>query len=296
MKFSSPTARKTFKRCSKRFWFRYRHAPSDPVELSEHRQRRHLFGIRELGGHLIHAKIAEMVHAIGACEPWDGVQAVSDCQHDFLLIVAKSMSVRRGELIGEKQIAETYNGAGPAEIKEEIMHWRDLIPIALENAFRAAHTLEIGHESSIYQIETEKEVVWRSGGQTYNGVIDVLIRTPHRAIVVDWKCHQIDNTDLFQVRGYMDSLRTAHGIPVSALFGFAVDLLHEEVIRVKYDPFGLARSNSASGHRHLMGPEPTVKTDPFAASPDYELCLRCPYASHCPDSALRPVPQTSLLV
>jgi hypothetical protein len=288
-KFSNPTERKEFKRCPQRYWFRYRYAPTNTDELIDHRRRSNLWGLRELGGHLIHRRAAEMVNAIADGDHgWNYTQAGKECQREFLSIVAKSLAAEPGEFTGGNQIAETFNGATPAEIKDEISHWRDVIPLAIENAFRAAHTLGIPHRSSNITVETEKEVSFRKDGETYNGKIDVLMQSKFQVKIIDWKCHRIDDTDLFQVRGYLDSQRITKEIPVSALFGFAVDLLREDIVAVSYDPFGLKRSSFTSQANPLPQLGIRAKANPVAANPHYELCLRCPYAGRCTQSALPP--------
>ncbi len=128
-----------------------------------------------------------MVRAItGGHHGWNYTRAGMECQQAFLLIVAKSLAALPGEFIGGTQIAETFNGATPAEIKDEITHWRDVISRAIENAFRAAHTLGIRLENSDYTVETEKEISFRKDGETYNGKIDVLIQSRARTTILDW--------------------------------------------------------------------------------------------------------------
>jgi len=285
MKFSSPTRRKIFRRCRKRFYYRYLHKPALPDELKEHKARLQLCGVRELAGHLIHRTLARMVESIAAgSNSWDYETEGKNCMNQFLEVVAKSLAVEPGQLLGDLQLAETFNGASPEDLKDDVNHWRVLIPTAIENAFRAAHELHLHHETSNYKVETEEEIFWTHGGNPLHLVFDVVTESPYQKIIIDWKTHEIDQDDVFQVRSYLEYYHRVRGVPSSQLFGFAVDLRKGEITRISYDPYRhIGRSTPMASRLSPITPRGGPK---YPASPNSELCLRCPYASMCSDALL----------
>jgi CRISPR/Cas system-associated exonuclease Cas4 (RecB family) len=293
MNFSSPTRRKEFRRCRKRFYYRYLYRPVLAHDLKEHNERFQLCGIRELAGNFIHRTLARMVKSIAAgSQSWNQEAEGKECVRQFLEVVAKSLCVGPGVLIGDLQLAETFNGASPVDLKDDINHWRVLIPTAIENAFRAAHELHLHHETSVYKVQTEQEVFWTYCGNPLHFVFDVVTQSPYQTIIIDWKTHEIDNDDVFQVRAYLDYFHKALGVSSSKLFGFAVDLRKGEITKITYDPYrqiGRPTRGPSTASIRTATPGPKHPTNP---SP--ELCLRCPYASMCSD-ALLPAFCTSMI-
>ncbi len=295
MKFSNPTARKTFRRCPKRFHYRYFYRPESASDLSAHRRRLQLCGIRELAGDFIHRTIAKMVRAIADGDhSWDYAKASQECWDEFSLVVAKSLAAEPGQLIGGLQLAETYNGLTPAEIKDDVNHWRGLIPVAIETAFRTAHELQIRHATSTYSVEAEKEIMWTDNGMPMRFIIDVLTQSPSQTVVIDWKTHEIDNADVFQIRNYLRWLHKVVKVPSSKLFGFAVNLRTGECVEVNYNPYRFNQRSTTATAR-----DPRLETeggkDLNSPSPHPELCQSCAYATLCPDSALAgPLPISRL--
>jgi hypothetical protein len=286
MKLSSPTQRKEKLRCPKRYYFRYRYRPESSEEQAEHSQRGLLYGLRELGGHVLHISLAQMVEAIADGNfSWNAEKAGQECLNGFMEIVARSLALEPGEWDGGLQVAETFNGMQACDLAEEVKFWRDSIPTMIENGFRVAHQLDIRQRTSDYSVEAEKRVVWQKNGGTVPMVIDVLTQSRYRAMCIDWKCHAIDNTDVAQVRSYLQCLHQGAKIPDSRLYGFAVDLRREEIVPIKYDPYSLRPSYRATSLAALGVPPPQPK-DPHPARPHPDLCIRCPYRAICPSTAL----------
>ena len=293
MKFSSPTHRKVFRRCRKRYYYRYLHRPVLPDELKEHNARLQLCGVRELAGHLIHCTLARMVRSIAAgSHSWDHEIEGKNCVNQFLEVVAKSLAVEPGEMVGGLQLAETFNGAGPEDLKDDVNHWRVLIPIAIENAVRAAHELHLRHETSNYRLDAEQTAFWMRGGAPYHLVFDVVSQSPYQTIIIDWKTHEIDNEDASQVRRYLEYWHKVFGVPSSKLFGFAVDLRKGEIVKITYDPHRQI-GRPASATSTLCAKAGTSGTI-FSASPCPELCLRCAFASMCSDALLPTVCRSTI--
>jgi hypothetical protein len=293
MKFANPTQRKEFLRCPRRYFFRYLFQPTSMAERIDHAARRDLYAVREFGGHLVHASIAAMFRSMARGNyKWDHAKEAEKCVGEMFSVAAKSIVANPGELIGGKQLAETYNGASAEDIQDQLRHWRDQIPIMLENAYRIALTLEIKEESENYEVMTETEIVFKRHGQTYHYVIDLIIRTPEQTICVDFKTHAIDNEDLNQVRNYLDCLRIEECIPVSRLTGLAVDLRREEIVHVHYDPFGVQRRTSRNSSLRDLLPSPRRGDKAgFEPAPHRDLCLRCPYSSACSASVIHSWPR-----
>ena len=302
MTFFNPTRRKTFKKCPKRFSYRYIE-PGVAEELDGHNQRHGLYGVRELGGHFVHKTLAEMVRAIAAGDhSWNYKAAGVKCVEDFKLIVAKSLATEPGEWTpgSEEQLAETFNGVNAGDIKDDVNHWIDSIPTMIENGYGAALELRLGHETSNYRLEAEKRVNWIRQGDPYHLIMDVVSRTVNgrsddHIVVVDWKGKghaMIDDEDFHQVRWYLRYFHEVEKIPAWKLHGFVVPLTRGKPEEVNFDP-----------DRHIVGPArprgltiPRIakRGDRYPAKPHPELCVSCPYASMCPD-ALLPTPCSSII-
>jgi hypothetical protein len=286
MKFSNPTQRKEKLRCPKRYFYRYIYRPDSAEEQAEHSRRRQLYGLRELAGHLVHRTLAEMVEAIADGDfSWNAGKAGQACLDGFMEIVAKSLALEPGEWEGGLQLAETFNGLKGDAIAEEVKFWRDSIPTMIENGFRVALHLGIRQRAPDYSVEAEKRVVWQRNGGAVPLVLDVLTQSQYRVLCIDWKCHAIDNTDVAQVRSYLQYLHQGKGIPDSRLYGFAVDLRREEFVSIDYKRPGLHTSTLATSLAAL-GILSAPPKDPHPARPHPDLCTRCPYAAICPDNTI----------
>ena len=237
MKFYTPTARKEYLRCPKRFYFRYLFKPEDPTEKEQHRSLRKLYGIRELAGHLIHGAIAGEVRAYADGNMWNYENAGKRCRERFLDVVCRSYAEEPGVLLDDLQLAEAYNGCGIQELRDDITFWRDVIPIMIENAWRACFTLGLQQSKSGYSLFAEHKVEHKIGDKTHHLVFDVMTQSSARSMVIDWKTHEIDNEDIYQVQRYLRCLHETQGIPTLRLFGFAVNLLTEEITSITYNPF-----------------------------------------------------------
>jgi hypothetical protein len=301
MKFFNPTHRKTFKKCPKRFSYRYIE-PGLAEEFDGHGKRHCLYGVRELGGHVVHKTLAEMVRAIADGDhSWNYKSAGDKCVEEFKLIVAKSLATEPGEwnLESEEQLAETFNGVSPGAIKDDVNHWIDSIPTMIENGYGAALELQLGHETSTYRLETEKRVNWARNGDPKHLTMDVVIRTMNgrsddHIVVVDWKAHAIHEDDeaFHQIRWYLSYFHEVERIPPWKLHGFAVPLTRGKPQEVPFHP-----------HRHIVGsvrprgftiPGGGPPRDRYPAKPHPELCVRCPYACMCADALLPTVPSLTV--
>ena len=280
MKFANPTARKEAKRCPQRYFYRYAYQPTSIDEQLAFSKRRQLYGIRELAGHLVHQTLASMVNALADGDySWSYASAGKECLKQFTLVAAKSLALEPGMFEGGLQLAETFHGSPASEIADDLRFWKECIPTLIEHGFRAFHTLGIGQRTSVYTVEAEK----RFDNMGHGGlVMDILTRRKSEVICVDFKCHRIDNSDIFQIREYLDFLHRVQRIPVSHLHGFAVDLFREEIVRVTYDPY---RTNS----RPVPWAPALVTSVPAGArppNPHPDICIRCPYADLCPVAEL----------
>jgi hypothetical protein len=294
MKFFHPTARKAFKKCPKRFFYRYIE-PGQAEEFDGHGKRHGLYGVRELGGHLVHKTLAKMVRSIADGDrSWNFKSAGAKCVEEFKLIVAKSLATEPGEWIpdSEEQLAETFNGVHPEDIKDDVNHWIDSIPTMIENGYGAAHELRLVHDTSTHRLEAEKHVHWHRKGRPNHLIMDVVSRTVNgrsddHVVVVDWKGKghtTISDEDFHQVRWYLRYFYEVEGIPSWKLHGFVVPLTRGKPEQVTFDP-----------DRHIVDPpSPRGFTIPCSASskvrypvkPHPELCTSCPYASMCSDAML----------
>jgi CRISPR/Cas system-associated exonuclease Cas4 (RecB family) len=291
MKFSNPTQRKEHLRCPQRFYYRYQHKSVSPTEQAEHSQRGQLYGLRELAGYFVHKTLAEMTTAIAGGSRWDYDLAGRQCRNLFTATVAKSMALEPGQWANELQVAETFNGLTPLQIKDEVNFWVDSIPPMIENGFRAAHSIGIGHRNSERSVESEKRLIWPQPHPRRDVVIvmDVLMRSKYQTTVVDYKCHAIDNADVAQLRFYLEYLHRREGVCPTKLVGFAVDLRREQVVPVKYQPYK-ERSSSPMRSSVQIGLGSSSDKEEHPARPHPDLCMRCPYATICP-SADRSAPK-----
>jgi hypothetical protein len=281
MKFTNPTRRKELRRCPKRYYFRYFYKPGLDEAL-DYARRRRLYGIRELGGHLIHQAAADMVRAMAAGKGWSYATSGRMHRKIFLDVVAKSLAAAPGEWIDGLQLAETFNGASPSSIRDEVNHWSVLIPHAIENAWLAAQSLGLRLAKSAREIETERQFLWHKGGQTMHYVVDVLVREPKLTVCIDWKCHEIDNADIAQVRHYLDYLHYREKIPDNYLHGIAVNLITADIVEIRYRPHELGRRVSLASTLPTATLTTAKLREPFPANPDPGLCRSCPYAGICP--------------
>ena len=293
MKFFNPTARKAFKKCPKRFCYRY--IKPDLAEKFDGHDKRHcLYGVRELGGHVVHKTLARMVRSIAAGDhSWNFKTAGASCVEEFKLIVAKSLSTEPGEWIqdSEEQLAETFNGIRPEDIKDDVNHWIDSIPTMIENGYGAAHELNLGHETSTHRLESEKHVLWHRNGHPNHLTMDVVSRTMNgrsddHVVVVDWKARALSDDDeaFQQIRWYLRYFYEVEGIPARKLHGFAVPLTRGTPKEVAFDPHW--NIVSPPRPRGLTIPCSVPPRDRYPAKPHPELCNSCPYASMCSDALL----------
>ena len=179
-------------------------------------------------------------------------------------------------------MAETFNGLRACEIEDDLRYWIDCIPTLIENGYRVALTMGIRQSSSTYSVQAEKRVTWKCSKTTHHFVMDVVTSSRYQTICIDWKSHQIDNTDISQVRLGLRYLDKHEGVPASRLFGFAVDLLREEVVEVKYDPI----HSACAGRALSLAITPAVTSPTFPAKAHPDLCARCAYATQCPAAIL----------
>jgi hypothetical protein len=276
MKFANPTARKEAKRCPQRYFYRYSYLPTSIEEQLAFSNRRQLYGIRELAGHLVHQTLASMVNVLADGDySWSYASAGKQCLEQFTLVAAKSLALEPGLFEGGLQLAETFHGLPASEIADDLRFWMECIPTLIEHGFRAFHTLGIGQRTSVYTVEAERRFEKMGHGGL---VMDILTQRKSEVICVDFKCHRIDNSDIFQIREYLAFLHRDQRIPVSHLHGFAVDLFREEIVRVIYDPY------RTTGRPAPWAPASvsSVPAGPRPPKPHPDICIRCPYADLCP--------------
>jgi hypothetical protein len=144
-----------------------------------------------------------------------------------------------------------------------------------------------------YNVEAEQRVTFHRDGRTHHLVMDVVIY--ERGVgtsVIDWKTHNIFETDLRQVEYYQRHLVQVRNIPPTRIFGFAADLLHESVEERHYRKLDTTYAASRiSGHRSVLrmaSPNPTPQ-DRYPARVSVEACGICPFLSVCSDSPYSPI-------
>lgn len=270
-------------KCPKRFFLRY----LEPTGIAT---RFHgLKSVRELGGHVVHVELARIVKALAngdrISDHQDGGLAALE---SFNHVVGKSAALPAWTLAKECQVAEFHNGQNPIE---EIEYWREIIPVCIENGLRVMHTLGLRSDAGERSMLAEEEIRFQRSGRAHRCVIDVLVRDKRDRTVIDWKCHSITNADVQQVRFYQDYIAKAEQIPYSRLYGFAVDLLREEIMPAHFRPHDPPPNNRHPSR--LIVPERTA--NPYASRSSLENCSRCPFAAICADSAVKPTRPVSLL-
>src|SRR5690606_2889855 len=118
-------------------------------------------------------------------------------------------------------------------------HWKDYIPECIRNGLRLMITLGFRSNSENYTLEAERRYSFSGNGKTYRGVMDVYIQDDRDRIIIDWKTHEITNTDLQQLRHYIRHVERTEGIPASRITGIAVDLAREKPIPLRLKPEGV---------------------------------------------------------
>lgn len=281
-KTSSWTQQQTARlKCPKRYFFRY----LDPERAGEPYQQ--LYSVRELGGVLIHETLAGVVRRVadgGRVSDEDDV--AEEAKRQFLEIVARSLATPPGELTGERQLAETFNGIIP---EDDIRHWKDYIPECIANGLRLMITLGFRSNSRNYMLEAERRYSFTRNGKTYRGVIDVYIEDDRNLIIIDWKTHEITNTDLRQLDHYIRHIERREGIPASRITGIAVDLAREKPIPRRLKPSGVFIGARDQYGKSGSSQDPPEKADPHPSKPSAAACGICPFAAICKDSAISPV-------
>lgn len=269
-------------RCPKRFYLRYLEPSGIALRF------RRLKSVRELGGHVVHATLAKVVKAVANGDRVsDQHGAMEGALKEFNRILAASASLPPWTLLHECQVAEFHNGRHP---KEEIAHWREIIPVCVENGLRVMHTLGFRSDAGERSMRAEEEIHFQKTGREHRCVIDVLVRDGKDRTVVDWKCHSISNTDVRQVHFYQDYLAKAEHVPHSRLHGFAIDLLREEIMPAHFRPYDVMPKRPTRALSAL-----TKSTDPYPARPSLENCARCPFAAVCANSKVKPEQSIQLL-
>lgn len=273
MKISSWTRQQEGRsKCPKRFYFRYLDQTEETIT------RRSIVSIRELGGSLVHQTLAQIIRSVAKGERLtDFSTAPTDAAKQFATIILTARHA--DEHSAHLRIAEFENGI---EAEEEIHHWQQLISTCVENGIRVLLQLGLRADSEENSAQPEIKVRYTKAGLERRGVIDLLLRQGKNYIVVDWKCHRIENADITQVREYQKLLSNQEGIPPSRLTGLVVDLIREETLKVDFNPLNqlLSPRRHSLALQHVSDPQ----RERFPARPSLENCQRCAFASTCSDS------------
>jgi PD-(D/E)XK nuclease superfamily len=279
---TSFTKQETMLRCPRRFYFRYL------ADCERSKSLRRLMAVRELGGHCIHLTLANMVRRIANGERVsDQTNGVESALELFNSVVEESINLRPGVLTSGMQLAESFNDTPCAE---DIRDWRELIPLAIQNGVRLMSYFNLRSNKTGYQLEAEQRAEHRYKGRTRRFVIDVLIRDDQTGVtVIDWKTHSISVTDLRQVEMYQHWLLDAGRARPTRIFGFAVDLVNEQVVEAPYRVIDqvYAASRTFSLRSASTATVCNTITDPYPAKPSLTACGICPFATLCPSSALK---------
>ena len=283
------------RKCPRRFYFRYKH-PDPSGQITALKK---LTYVRELGGQVIHAVLADGVRHVaqgGRISDLDELPAKA--LGEFDRIVEQSRRMNPGELTGEQHLAEIFNGL---ECSAEIADWTDLIPAAVTNGIRLMHYFKLRANNEGYRLEAEQRNSFRHRGNERRFVIDVLIQEPLATSVVDWKVHSISDLDLKQVALYQEFLIASRHVPPTRLYGFAVDLLREQVVEHHYRKINHTFALPHTGYRPVGWSDRTEKATPvdpadsYPARPSMEACTICAFSTVCPKSALKlPISEVAL--
>ncbi len=275
---ASWTAKETARRCPARYYFRY---------FDQSREAKAFCGIhsiREIAGQLVHQKLAAIITDIKAGgRVSDHPHAPKEGQMQFQAALIAGAKYKHASCNDNShKIAEFENGV---TTKDEEDFWETHIPHCIENGMRLMHRLSISDVKSNQLLECEKTLVYSKNGRDYRGVIDVLITKTHSVTLVDWKCHSIGTTDFKQLRMYQQWLHQHEGIPISRLYGFAADLMSEEIYACDYRPY-LEKGHIYNGSQRLYSVQRVGSTDSYPAKPSLEQCGRCAYTRVCRSSAI----------
>jgi len=268
--------------CPKRFYFRYL---SKNNEIAASLLR--LMSARELGGHLIHQALAGIVTRVASgAHISDESGVIADTLQRFEEIVEASCAAGSGKLTGDLQLVEPYNGA---IVEEDISHWKEVIPVCVENGIRTLIHFGVRSNTENYRVEAERRIRFQHQGREHTCVIDLLISEPKRTVVLDYKCHAIQNRDLQQVLLYQSYLAKACGVPASRLYGFCVDLLREEILEKHYRPYDqISKAGYSAPSDPIARKGINQSRDPYAPRPSLENCQACPFTSICSESMVTP--------
>lgn len=259
-------------KCPKRFYFRYLDEKEETIA------KRSIVSIRELGGSLVHQALAKVIQSVAHGKSISEFSTVpADTAREFAETMLKARHANKHS--PHLRIAEFENGI---EAEEEIAHWQQLIATCIENGIRVLMQLRLRGDSEENSAQAEIKVKYTKSGLERRGVIDLLLRQGKNYIVVDWKCHRIENADITQVREYQKLLSHKEGIPPSRLTGLVVDLIREETIKVDFNPLNqlLSPRRHSLALQHVSDPQ----RERFPARPSLENCQRCAFASTCSDS------------
>jgi hypothetical protein len=266
-------------KCPRRFHFRY--LAEDPRVCGLQR----LKSVRELGGHVIHSQLAHAIARIADGERIsDQTDLVGRSLAEFEAVVAQSVALRPGMLHDGLQLAETYNGI---DCSQEIRDWREIIATSVENGIRMMHYFSFRANRAGYKLQAEKKVKFHRRGRDHHLVLDVIIdEMAVGTSVIDWKTHEISETDLRQVDTYQEYLIYL-GVSPTRLYGFAVDLLHGRVKERHYRPIDKFIATHAAVHsaQRVVPTPPGPKSDPYPARPSQAACSICSFSTICADSA-----------
>ncbi len=232
----------------------------------------------------MHGAMATIVRTLAKGESVDLPHITRETLKRWEKIVDQSFSLPPGVFSGDVQLAEAFNGSHHDECREQTAYWKEVLPMMLENGFRASATIGIRRESDDFRIQAEQQRFWKRGNRTTHMVFDVLITSPYRTVVVDFKAHGITTRDHEQLCLYL-SYWHSQGIPVSKLSAFAVDLLREEIVPVSFNPYRVSSSLQREAVKPVAAAPGEGGIDPYPARPDPEICRACSFRNLCDSAA-----------
>lgn len=284
---TSWTSQEVMRKCPRRFYFRYK----DPDPTGQIKALKKLMSVRELGGQVIHEVLADGVRYVAAGgRISDLTEAPAQALSQFGLIVEQSRRLAAGVLHGDKQLAEIFNGL---ECSSEIADWEIKIPLAVGNGIRLMHYFNLRSNREGYKLEAETRGSFMHRGKERRFVIDVLIQDGNNTSVIDFKTHSITDSDRQQIALYQHYLLGSRHIPPTRLYGFAVDLLHEQVEEHHYRKIEHTFASTYTGYRPGVSSGPNKNVAPvdsvesYPARPSLEACGICAFSTICPESALK---------